>query len=215
MSVRIPVSLIAEPEAHRPPSNFVPKLAWPSLDSSNAPADLGRFPRWDEERRRHAAGEFGAWSDEFMVALERARKRVWLIDGFLLKVDERAKATFFQVFERALASTRAEDIRLIIGPKAGHHEQIASLRELEAARRQPPRRDSFAIEIQTVREGKSPVRLPHDRFAVIDAELWHWGANVGGTHHEVNAYSRGWSSRETGAEEYFLRLWKYLKDASV
>jgi hypothetical protein len=58
-----------------------------------------------------------------------------------------------------------------------------------------------------MREGRGSARLPHDRFAIIDDELWHWGANVGGTHHEVNAYSRGWPVHETGAVAYFERLW--------
>jgi hypothetical protein len=47
----------------------------------------------------------------------------------------------------------------------------------------------------------------HDRFAIVDDELWHFGATVGGAHRSVNAFSRGWSAKETGALQYFFELW--------
>ncbi|CAB3755441.1 hypothetical protein LMG29542_02595 [Paraburkholderia humisilvae] len=47
----------------------------------------------------------------------------------------------------------------------------------------------------------------HDRFAIVDDELWHFGATVGGCHPSINAFSRGWSATETRAEAYFFHLW--------
>ena len=115
-----------------------------------------------------------------MTAVQRARDRVWLIDGFLLKIDQRARANFFEVFERALGNTSgAQEIHLITSPKEGHREQIESLRRLQDARRAPPGNEPFTIEVRLGRDGKSSLRLPHDRFAIIDDELWHWGANEG------------------------------------
>lgn len=205
---------IKETAPRRPSRTFVPKLRWPSLDAGQSAFDLDRFPAWDEEHRRYSAGEFGSWSHEFMEAVRGVRDRVWLIDGFLLKVDEYAKANFVEVFDRVLRKTLAQDIRLIIAPKAGHQEQIEQLHRLQDERRAPPRNQAFTIEIQLVRGGRGSARLPHDRFAIIDDELWHWGANVGGTHHEVNAYSRAWPVQDTLAAEYFQRLWKAAKEGS-
>lgn len=48
----------------------------------------------------------------------------------------------------------------------------------------------------------------HDRFAIVDNELWHFGANVGGTHKSVNCFSRGWPAREYGAADFFQDYWK-------
>jgi hypothetical protein len=161
-----------------------------------------------EENWRYDSKEFGAWSEEFMSAICAARSRVWLVDSFLLKKDIHAKSCFAAVFDPALRQTSAQDIRLLTSKKEGFQEQLECLRALQDARRAPPRNEAFTIEVRFVREGKSSTRLPHDRFALIDGELWHWGANVGGTHHEVNAYSRGWSTDRTKAAEYFERLWK-------
>ena len=192
---------------------LVPELRWPSLDDSYSNIDLSRFPTWSEELSRHGDGEFGAWSDKFMIAIRSARGRVWLIDGFLLKVDDRARGSFSTVFGAVLRQTSAQSIRLLTSNKAGYEDQIKQLCALQNERRAPPRNEAFTIEVRLVRERRSNARLPHDRFAIIDDELWHWGANIGGTHHEVNAYSRGWLAEETGAADYFNRLWNDAGEA--
>ncbi|WP_274630121.1 hypothetical protein [Arvimicrobium flavum] len=130
-----------------------------------------------------------------------------MIDGYLLKAGENARGSFSQVFERVLGQTSAQDIRLLTTGKDGYEEQIASLRQLQNERRAPPRNESFTIDVRLLRVGRASARLPHDRFALIDDELWHCGANVGGTHHEINAYSYGWPAHDTGAVDYFERLW--------
>jgi hypothetical protein len=43
----------------------------------------------------------------------------------------------------------------------------------------------------------------HDRFAIVDSELWHFGATVGGAHRSINAYSRGWDATEARALDFF------------
>jgi len=47
----------------------------------------------------------------------------------------------------------------------------------------------------------------HDRFAIVDDELWHFGATVGGFHSSVNAASRGWDAEELGAIKFFEMVW--------
>ncbi|MNP36873.1 hypothetical protein D3C76_1302900 [compost metagenome] len=48
----------------------------------------------------------------------------------------------------------------------------------------------------------------HDRFAIIDNELWHFGATVGGLHRDVNAASRGWDADIHGAKDFFNLAWQ-------
>lgn len=202
-----PVLPIKSAPPPRPVYHLVPKLRWPSFDISCSMADLDRFPSYHEEINRYAAGEFGAWSDGFKSAVRNASSRIWLVDGFLLKIDGFAKGSFIGVFDRVLRQTSAQDIRLLTSNKDGHKEQVKHLLALQDARRAPPRNEPFTIEVRMLRGGRTGTRLPHDRFAVIDEELWHWGANVGGTHHEINAFSHGWSANDTLAFEYFERLW--------
>jgi hypothetical protein len=59
------------------------------------------------------------------------------------------------------------------------------------------------------------VRLPatmgdlelHDRFAIVDNELWHFGSTCGGSYRGVTAHSRGWDAQATNAEVYFNEVW--------
>jgi hypothetical protein len=47
----------------------------------------------------------------------------------------------------------------------------------------------------------------HDRFAIVDDELWHFGATVGGLHTLVNAATRGWRADDHKAVEFFETAW--------
>ena len=52
-------------------------------------------------------------------------------------------------------------------------------------------------------------RFPHlhDRFAIVDGALWHFGSTVGGGHHTLTAASGPWSAAETGAKQFFEQCW--------
>jgi hypothetical protein len=50
----------------------------------------------------------------------------------------------------------------------------------------------------------------HDRFAVVDDELWHFGSTVGGAHQAFSAVSRGWSSEEFC--DVYESIWKDAND---
>ncbi|MCY4486025.1 MAG: hypothetical protein OXF11_02785 [Deltaproteobacteria bacterium] len=47
----------------------------------------------------------------------------------------------------------------------------------------------------------------HDRFAIVDGALWHFGATVGGGHPGVTAASGPWSEAETRARHFFEECW--------
>ena len=202
-----PPPSITEPTILTQPSRDGPKLAWPTRDDRGMHVDCAWFPEEHKERARYAVGEFGAWSENFMEAIEHARDKVWIVDPFLLKKISEDGPTFFSVFEEALYVTGAQRVHMITEAKDGYREQCRALKQLELERQSPPRSENFSLIVRVGQTRRHPVRLPHDRFAVVDDELWHWGANVGGTHADVNAYSRGWSALDTKAEEYFNRIW--------
>lgn len=43
----------------------------------------------------------------------------------------------------------------------------------------------------------------HDRFAIMDQEIWHFGAAVGGMHGSLSALSRGWKDEGNALRDYF------------
>lgn len=46
----------------------------------------------------------------------------------------------------------------------------------------------------------------HDRFALLDDEIWHFGWTVCGVGHTLNAYSRGWTDRNGKFKEYLDKI---------
>lgn len=51
---------------------------------------------------------------------------------------------------------------------------------------------------------------PHDRFAVTDQELWHFGATVGGGYQGQTAVSRGWDDSQAQFSKFFERIFNEL-----
>lgn len=50
----------------------------------------------------------------------------------------------------------------------------------------------------------------HDRFALLDSEVWHFGATVGGIHEHLNAFSYGWHNRDVKFSDFFKAAWDHL-----
>lgn len=46
----------------------------------------------------------------------------------------------------------------------------------------------------------------HDRFALLDEEIWHFGWTVCGVGHTLNAYSRGWNDRNGKFKDYLNKI---------
>ena len=47
--------------------------------------------------------------------------------------------------------------------------------------------------------------MVHDRFAIMDGEIWHCGASICGMHAALNAVSRGWVDEEGKLMEFFMK----------
>jgi hypothetical protein len=172
------------------------------------------FPRNVDEiiarRKAHAPQPIYIFRDAMM----RAEDRIWIMDKYFLmsekdsKPDDRIQ-TILDWLHSGLA---ASDIRILTAKHEEVGTEFLQLFESQEAfiNDQPGRRgNSCRIQINTCLSD-SPIDV-HDRFAVIDDELWHFGATVGGFHASVNAASRGWSAHATGAVDFFELVWKKCK----
>ena len=52
--------------------------------------------------------------------------------------------------------------------------------------------------------------IVHDRFAIMDGEIWHCGASICGMHAALNAVSRGWVDEEDKLMEFFMKKGKRI-----
>jgi hypothetical protein len=150
-------------------------------------------------------------SPGFSQALRLARERIWIVDAYLYDPCEVTGRSFFHAFNKPLVMSQADDIRLI-GNSRLQGAVLQAVKSIENDRLGRRQFRPHQIECRCFGSKRDGVLSPHDRFAIIDEELWHWGASVGGTHHQVNAYSRGWPAAEKRANAYFERLWGELQD---
>ncbi|MBB5607227.1 MULTISPECIES: hypothetical protein [unclassified Janthinobacterium] len=151
----------------------------------------------------------------FRYAVMNAVKRIWVMDKYFLAPEEKRKPDerIITVLDWLHAKLVASDIRILT---AQHDEITAEFLQLFKDKENyintmQARRDTRClIEINTCLT-RGPIDV-HDRFAIVDDELWHFGATVGGFHASVSAASRGWSAEDVGAVNFFELVWEKCKE---
>jgi hypothetical protein len=181
---------------------LMPALAFPSIWWTQGPlpagtVDSATFPgRHDQacrKDRRHCVG-----AAAFIMALRTARL-LRIVDP---KFDAQDGA---EPLEQALDRSSVLSVRLLTGRCSEAEQWCIRVRRLLASRG-----GSVAPDVQWKTSLEvAPVLDVHDRFAIVDDELWHFGATVGGAHRSVNAFSRGWDAKTTRASEFFEEAWKH------
>jgi hypothetical protein len=145
----------------------------------------------------------------FGNALSEAQKRIWMVDEYLLisdKGDARDRIDLLLAWLPVWLV--ANDIRFL----TKQHAEIdaTALGRLEARAKDinghtVRRPTQCTIEVRT--HLTQSFNFIHDRFAIIDDELWHFGGSVGGFQSSVSAASRGWRASDHGAIEFFEMAW--------
>ncbi len=191
-------------------------ISWPSTEFSAIHGvwrrkDRSAFPSEEhiETRRREASstpsrvGDAALCSVDFVKAAHDAQLRIWILDPKFSTDDE-------GILEIIAEHTEATDIRIL---SEAHDEAerrkingVASFIQDSANGRAPPPLRTISVR-WLPRMDKDVFPFLHDRFAIVDDELWHFGATVGGGHKSLNAFTRGWHARDTGAIEFYNHLW--------
>jgi hypothetical protein len=122
---------------------------------------------------------------------------------------ERVQARVDKIRSWFPETLEASDIRILTKRHAEVTDNaLAPLlqREAEINKATPRREQKCKIDIRT--HLTSAFDHIHDRFAIVDDELWHFGGTAGGFHASVSASSRGWNASEHGAVEFFNMAWR-------
>lgn len=195
-------SISISPKVERPfPEK---KILWGSQEGGQT-----RFPALGEAWGRKNSGN-PAPLMEFGDAVAGAQERVWIVDDYLLKPDSGSLTKRIeQILNWLPLSLAASDIRLLTRQTQGISE--IELKKFQQRAREinnhPSRRGKLCgIKIKFHLSTRS-CGFIHDRFAIIDDELWHFGGTVGGLHAQVSAASRGWRAAEHDAIEFFEEIW--------
>lgn len=197
------VTLPTDSEDLPPTSIFLrPSLLWPSAwwpSEIISSKDLGEFPNQSERaQRRDARRTIG--SVEFRSALKGAA-RLWILDPHFDGPSGVAPLA------EALLDATIQELK-INGMRSMSKQDVVENTELFREILTDAARGGLIPEVQwrNTLSGQQDLEL-HDRFAIIDNELWHFGATVGGAHRSINAFSRGWDANEKGAITYFEQMW--------
>ena len=177
-----------------------PRLLWPSIMYTNAGVsskDAPRFPTEQDVRNRYRESERGNAMRlvAFETAVIEARQRLLVLDPHFDRVGVRA-------LQGALEYSQADEIRFLTGQTA---DMTTWRRELELQINQN-RTDHRVVQWRKLRRKSFP--FLHDRFAVVDDALWHFGATIGGGHSGVNAASGPWPAADARAVDFFAECWR-------
>lgn len=150
-----------------------PKLLWIWTDGGEASC------LWPESRLSDLEISDPSWvprmSEEFFNAVLGASERLWIMDPYF-----EGKVGLASIW-LALTQVQLNEIRVI------SHEDRPK-KWIDARMEMEPHK----VEILW----KKGFYELHDRFAIVDDEVWHFGSTVGGGYYRFSAVSRGWSSAE-------------------
>lgn len=145
----------------------------------------------------------------FGQAVRKAQERVWIVDEYLFTPDKgKLNNRVEQILNWLQLDIVANDIRLL----TKYHAEINS-DSLDRFTQRAQQINSHAVRrpvkcsIEVRTHLKQKFDYLHDRFAIIDDELWHFGGTVGGFHASVSAASRGWRASDHGAVDFFEMAW--------
>lgn len=153
---------------------------------------------------------------EFVDAVSEAQERVWVIDQYFLNPEDKNEGLqnrIRQILEWMPETMMANDIRIL----TKSHNTGANKNINNDLIRQFQKHGEWISSRRSKGAGQCEIKLRftlvqnfdyvHDRFAIVDDELWHFGATVGGFHSQVSAATRGWRASEHGAEDFFNLAW--------
>jgi hypothetical protein len=190
-----------------------PTILWPTVvgyGDNPKNGDSTKFPEWEQMKIRNEANSVAPLA-AFVQAAAEAQDRLFVLDEFLFNPANGAlNARIDEVLEWLPDSSTVNHVRLLtssIGTKT--EEKIIEDQLKERATKinglRQSRSTTLAVEVKFTLKINFP--YVHDRFAIVDNELWHFGATVGGFHNQVNAASRGWHVDDHAAVRFFEMAW--------
>lgn len=137
----------------------------------------------------------------FEVAVESALARVLVLDPHFDEVG-------LNVLGPALSGSRALDVRLLTG-RGDIDAQDRERRRKTLVHHLNSNRSGFGgVDVRwRAKLDKHSFPYLHDRFAIVDDGLWHFGSTVGGGHSGLTAASGPWPASDTRAAGFFEECW--------
>jgi hypothetical protein len=171
---------------------------------------LSRFPNRDELQRLGSLPN-PAYLSTFIEHAWRATTRIWVLDQHFIEHG-------YQGLLRALAGAVVRDVRIVSERIQDKHSRLEKMRATSdaawsrgrprGAMRMAPTRVQW-LDRLTRRPPVFP--FAHDRFVIVDDNLWHFGYASCGSGNCLSAASGPWPEINTNAVDFFERLWERME----
>ena len=191
--------------APEPPEPSVkPQLLWPSIKYGKGieNQDAPFFPNRQDVHERYKAPRNGT-----VLKLVEFEEAVMKAEVCILVLDPHFDIVGFHAIEDAVSNSQASDVRLLTGRgDIEREEKERKKKELTQycnLYRSPPMEVLWKAALD-----KHFFPFLHDRFAIVDRGLWHFGSTVGGGYPGLTAASGPWSATRTQAKKFFEECWR-------
>lgn len=191
--------------------------------------DLFGFPKvWDVKSRQNCyinnSGEIN-YLNAFWDALQSAVKQVLILDSYFLNPETPSGINKENLISKRILTIKAklEDLALnhpdglevkiltdspYSADKKKEEEMLANFDEVKELAQELCQQGSAGVELSVCLDLTKKFDYIHDRFAIIDDELWHFGGTVGGFNSKLSVASRGWDATKLNAIEFFNEVWQ-------
>ena len=183
-----------------------PRLLWPSVTYGRGldSFDVAHFPASDRVYERYCAIEPGI--DRGLRAFEQA---VTESAFHVLVLDPHFDRQGAEILGGALLFSQAQDVRLLTGRGDLPEQERKGLANMLTERCNEGRLDNLQVEARwSATLDKHDFPFLHDRFAIVDGALWHFGATVGGGYRGLTAASGPWPAEKSRAIIFFEECWR-------
>lgn len=182
-----------------------PDLIWPSIPDHYADQEYDRdvVPHQTLTDKRH----------EYCLSRQQGGreglgcKAFWEMAAYsqrLLILDSHFDGAAMRALRDELEKGRGSfsDLRVICMERKARGAFDDLVKQLRDSKRIMP---GGIIQMRCWTKGERP--HIHDRFAVTDDELWHFGGTVGGLQQDLTAVSRGWDAKSRRFFRFFDEVW--------
>ena len=186
---------------------LTPELLWPLFDwdhSGLISRECGNFPEISDIEKSMRAltlydGKIIPGSKKFWDKFLDSDKVIF-IDRFF-STDEMEKM-FYELQTRSENGNYPSDIAIIC---INYYREVNTMNR---QRRNVPSNIHVHKMLPTSKKDavKNIIYDIHDRFAIMDNEIWHFGSTLGGHMKQLTAFSRGWTDINGKFREYAQSL---------
>lgn len=154
--------------------------------------------------RSNMSLEHALVSQNFQQSILNATQKIWILDNYLHK-NMKESSVFDSILKLIEINTQILDVRFYLRSKTNEddiNELINYYNELIRDGRKS--HQGTKIECGFFDD----LNFIHDRFAIIDNNLWHFGSDVGASNQSLHATSYGWNSEQLKITNFFEELWE-------